>query len=262
MRILRNGRPFDGPGDEPPGARGVFETVLLRAGQPVFYREHVERFAAGCAQFGLVGAPGAATLAAAAAELVGQTGLAEGVLRWSAWATPGAGEEWAVRIEPPRPHMRAPCWRVAVSPAALPPPGRETAAKHLGRVAWREALAGARAAGWDEVLLADAGGRLVEGGSANVFLVRDGRLATPGLGAGPLPGIIRAKVIELGRGLGLPAHEGGLTLADAAAADELIFTNSLVGLRPVSRLEGRGFAAPGPVTRRLQAAWQQRYGWV
>jgi branched-subunit amino acid aminotransferase/4-amino-4-deoxychorismate lyase len=262
MTALRNGQRGEGPGDEPPGARGVFETVLLRAGQPVFYREHMERFVAGCAHFGLARAPAAATLAAAAADLVGQTGITEGVLRWAAWSAPGSGEEWAVRIEPPRPHMRATSWRVAVSAVALPPPGPETAAKHLDRAAWREALAAARAAGWDEVLLADGAGRLVEGGSANVFLVRDGGLATPALGAGPLPGIIRAKVIELGRQLGLAVDEGGLTLADAASADELIFTNSLVGLRPVSWLEGRDFAAPGPVTRRLQAAWHRRYGWV
>ncbi len=262
MRAFRNGRLMDGPVDEPAGARGVFETVLLRAGEPVFYIEHVDRFVAGCARFGLVRAPAASALAAAAAELVGQTGLRDGVLRWSAWSTPEAGEEWALRIEPPRPHMRATPWRVTISPVALPPLGPETAAKHLGRAAWRAALAGARAAGWDEVLLADGAGRVVEGGGTNIFLVRNGQLATPALGDGPLPGIVRAKAIALARMLGVPVAERAVTVPEAQAADELIFTNSLVGLRPAARVDGRNLPAPGPVTLRLQEAWRQRYGWV
>jgi branched-subunit amino acid aminotransferase/4-amino-4-deoxychorismate lyase len=56
---------------EPAGARGVFETLLVWKGQPVFFDEHAERFAAGCARFRLEDAPSADDLRAAAANAMG-----------------------------------------------------------------------------------------------------------------------------------------------------------------------------------------------
>jgi branched-subunit amino acid aminotransferase/4-amino-4-deoxychorismate lyase len=182
------------------------------------------------------------------------------VLRWAAW-TDGPAEEWRLRVEPPRPHLARAAWRVAVSPVRLPPPDAATPHKHLGRSRWREALAAGRAAGYDEVLLADGAGRIVEGAISNVFCVRGGILLTPAPDCGPLPGILRAKVLELARAEGIPAAEGVVAVAELPAAEELFLTNSLVGIRPVARVDGSPRAAPGPVTLRLQAAWRRRHGW-
>jgi branched-subunit amino acid aminotransferase/4-amino-4-deoxychorismate lyase len=261
MREIRNGRLSPGPGTpEPAGARGVFETVLLAEGRPVFFHEHIGRFAAGCAHFGLTRAPAAGPLLEAAEQLVRRTALTRGVLRWSAWTT-GTAEEWRISVEPPRPHMAAAAWRVTISPLRLPPPGAEAAYKHLGRKRWLDALAAGRAAGSDEVLLADEAGLVVEGAISNVFWVSGGTLATPAAASGPLPGIVREKVLALARAEGLAVEERALPRAALADAGEVFLTNSLVGIRPVARLEGRGLPAPGPVTLRLQAAWRRVYGW-
>ncbi len=261
MREIRNGRLSAGPGTpEPAGARGVFETALLAEGRPVFFEEHVERFAAGCAHFGLRRAPAAGPLLEAAEQLVRRTALSRGVLRWSAWIL-GAAEEWRVSVEPPRPHMAGSAWRVAVSPLRLPAPDAEAPYKHLGRKRWLEALAAGRTAGRDEVLLADSAGQIVEGAISNVFWVRGGALATPPASCGLLPGIVRAKVLALARAEGLPVEERPFPLAELPAAEEVFLTNSLVGIRPVAWLEGRGLPAPGPMTRRLQEAWRRIYGW-
>ena len=96
---------------------------------------------------------------------------------------------------------------------------------------------------------------MVEGAISNVFCVRGGRLLTPSLACHPLPGILRAKVLELARRLGLPTEETELTVADLKGADEIFLTNALVGLRPVAALDGAIRPAPGPVTARLQKAF-------
>ncbi len=247
----------DGRSPEPLDANGVFETVLLAGGLPVFLDEHIRRFEAGCLFFGLTDAPRAETLRAAASEAIRSSAAADGVLRWAAWADEKGGVEWRMSVESPRPHMAKSEWRVEFSALPLPELGPEAACKHLGRRIWRDALAAVRAAGGDEVLVADAAGRIVEGAVSNVFSVCGGRLRTPSLACRPLPGIVRAKVLQLARELGLPAEEGVMTADDLRSAEEVFLTNSLIGLRPVAWLAGRRLPAPGPVTSRLQAAFRR-----
>jgi para-aminobenzoate synthetase component 1 len=249
-------RSVDGGPAEPVDAKGVFETVLLVGGRPVFLAEHIDRFIVGCAFFGLAGAPRAAALRAMVSEVIGSSGVADGVLQWAAWEGAAGQVEWRMRAEAPRPHMLKPEWRVDVSGVPLPILGAETAFKHLRRKAWRDALAAARAGGGDEVLLADAAGRIVEGAVSNVFCICGGVLRTPALTCHPLPGIVRAKVLELARELGQPVEEGIVTVDDLRSAEEVFLTNSLIGIRPVVWLDGRQLPAPGPVTARLQVGFR------
>lgn len=238
---------------EPAGAIGVTETLLLHVGKPSFFDTHVRRFGVGCAYYGFSG-PSAEALRAAADELLATRGLAEGVLRWSAWRTPG-GCEWQMTLEPPRPHMAKQLW-TATSASALPVPDTARPHKHLSRHRWREALVAARAQGYEEVLLTDEAGQVIEGAISNVFAVIDGVLHTPPLAVGPLPGVTRTQVLALAAELGLPTAEISLTPADLHTAQELFVTNALVGVRPLSALDGHTKPAPGPVTARLQEAWQ------
>jgi len=250
------GEGWDGPA-EPADARGVFETVLLAGGRPVFLDEHLARFVAGCAFFGLADAPDAASLRTAVSEVIRSKGIADGVLRWSAWMGEEGRTEWRVRVEAPRAHQLKEVWKVEVSATPLPALGPEATFKHLGRKAWRDALAAVRAAGGDEVVLADAAGRVVEGAVSNVFCVREGLLRTPSLASHPLPGVVRAVVLQLARELGLAVEEGVVTADDLRSAEEVFLTNSLIGVRPVAWLAGRRLPAPGPVTSWLQAAFRR-----
>ncbi len=64
---------------------------------------------------------------------------------------------------------------------------------------------------------------------------------------------MRARVMAEAGALGIPLEEGRLGLDDLTGADELFLTNSIIGVWPVRRLQGRDYA-PGPVTARLAAA--------
>ncbi len=125
----------------------------------------------------------------------------------------------------------------------------------------------ANVAGADDALMLDAEGFLSETNATNVFLVRGGVVLTPFADA-CLPGITRAKVLELCRVHGVPHAEKRLTLAEAWTADEMFVTGTLGELTPVGVLDGRSIGdrdgtgpgkgtgpCAGPMTRRLQALY-------
>lgn len=125
--------------------------------------------------------------------------------------------------------------------------------KHLCRleqVLARRELGERRA---DEGLVRRAGGELVGGSSTNVFIVREGRVGTPGMDTCGVAGVMRRIVIETCVREGLACDEVELRDADLRAADELFVTNAVAGVRPVRELDGRAYAL-GPVTRRLMRA--------
>jgi len=79
--------------------------------------------------------------------------------------------------------------------------------------------------GADEVIYVNERGELTEGSRTSIFLERDGRLLTPALASGLLPGTLRAELIAQGR-----AVEAVLTLEDIQAADAIFLGNSVRGL--------------------------------
>lgn len=127
--------------------------------------------------------------------------------------------------------------------------------KHLNRleqILLRRELASLAA---DEALVCSREGHVVEGVSANVFLVRDGRLCTPLLDVAGIRGVMRQAVLAHAADIGLPVEEGHYTPDDFRQADEVFFCNSVIGIRPVSRLQERHWGL-GPVTARLLDFWQ------
>ncbi|MFM7136062.1 MAG: aminotransferase class IV [Planctomycetota bacterium] len=117
----------------------------------------------------------------------------------------------------------------------------------------REAAAaesGARA------VLAHADGRISETSTANVAIVRDGRIMVPPA-ADALPGVSLAFARGLAEGLAIPWQERSLREADLATADEILLTSTPSCILPATRFDGRpvGSGRPGPVFHRLLAAW-------
>ena len=76
-----------------------------------------------------------------------------------------------------------------------------------------------------ETIFVDPDGQLTEGSRTNLFVERDGRLLTPPLSRGLLPGVLRAKLIDEGR-----AEEAELTPDDLG--DGFYVGNIVRGLVP------------------------------
>lgn len=88
--------------------------------------------------------------------------------------------------------------------------------------------------GYDDALFVDQDGTVSETCRANIFFYKDGILQTPDLSCGLLNGIIRQWVMER-----YPARTGVYTYDDLLAADSVFVTNSVIGVRPVTRIGGR-----------------------
>jgi len=140
-------------------------------------------------------------------------------------------------------------------------PRADPLAKTGGHLA--EALAGidARAAGAEEALFVDDRGRVTEGASSNLFLVKGGRLATPPLRAGILAGVTRGIVLDLAAGA-LPVEERELGPEELAAADELFLTSTSREVLPVTRLGDRpvGSGRVGAVATSLHRRYRALAG--
>jgi len=105
----------------------------------------------------------------------------------------------------------------------------------------------AREAGAQEaILLRD--GQVTEGAASNVFVVRGGRITTPPLTVGILPGITRDVVLEIMADRKVDGGEETVTAADLRDADEVWVTSSTKEIVPVTTLDGRpvGGGVTGP----------------
>jgi branched-chain amino acid aminotransferase len=110
--------------------------------------------------------------------------------------------------------------------------------------------------GYDEALLLDTDGFVMEGSGENLFIVRDGVLYTPELSSA-LDGITRTTLITLAGELGIPVKEKRITRDEVYIADEAFFTGTAAEVTPVRELDGRniGSGRRGPITQKLQSLY-------
>lgn len=103
-----------------------------------------------------------------------------------------------------------------------------------------------------EGIVLDSAGWVVEGVMSNVFWISEDRLYTPRLDQCGVAGVVRELVLELAARHGVMAAEVKEPLTAVLAAEEVFFTNSVIGLWPVKTLDGREFAI-GPTSLRFQS---------
>ena len=108
--------------------------------------------------------------------------------------------------------------------------------------------------GFDNALVCDALGNVAELATANVFMVRDGVVATPVPNGSFLNGVTRQRVVALLRGAGLRVEERTLRVEDFRAADEIFSTGNLAKVLPVVGFDDRALQ-PGPVFERARALY-------
>jgi len=101
-------------------------------------------------------------------------------------------------------------------------------------------------------------GFVTEGSHSSIVAVFDGTVVAPPLTNHILPSITREAVLPLCRDLGIPVDETPIPRAALPDADELILLGTTTAVMPVVEVEDRtvGDGTPGPITRQLQAAFQ------
>lgn len=126
--------------------------------------------------------------------------------------------------------------------------------------------------GYVEGIALDSNGYVSEGSGENIFLVRDGRILTPPLGASVLPGITRDTILTLAREMEIPVTEAIVPRETLYIADEVFFSGTAAEITPIRSIDRIkiGSGRRGPVAEKLQKAFfaiiegnaPDRHGWL
>lgn len=239
---------------------GVFETLAVRNGYPLFWEDHLARLKRGCKVLGLPD-PDAMLLRQEADALTG--GVHRSVLKLIVTrGSGGRGYRMPEKIRPTRIVALHP-WpdypdtfantgvRVRLCAMRLGHNPVLAGIKHLNRI--EQVLARAE---WEdenilEGLMLDQAGHLIEGTMSNVFLVRRNRLVTPDLVHCGVQGIVRSRVLALAATDGIEVEVREVRPHELYEADEVFICNSVIGILPVTGIEDQRLAA-GVLTANLQ----------
>jgi len=225
---------------------GVFDTALARDGVLYARARHVDRLLLAAHRLGIAVSRDAIETAIDAALTAEPAIIRTTVTRGTA-----ARGLWPANAGAPTVVVTTAPW----SPALVGEPARLITAtgrrnefsptanlKTLGYLDHILAAREAAEAGVDDALILNTLGRVCCSTIANVFALIAGRLITPSLGEGCLPGIMRALVIEAAPSLGLAVEERPLAPQALMGADAVFLTNSVRFLRPVTALDGVSLA--------------------
>lgn len=236
-------------------AKGVFETMRVVKGRIEFFSSHLRRLRRGLRVLKFSSPFTSSTIRRQIGQLLKVNGLENARVRVMIWQK-GARVHSAMICQPLQP---PPARQYSQGFKAMLIHGhrRETPGpiKSLDYGIFRRSFKIARAAGFDEALLLNRKGELVEGSRTNIFFVKNNVIFTPSIKSGCLPGIMRERVLKAARREKLRCITRALKAIDLLAADEAFLTNALIGVMPLTHVDAKPISSgkPGPVTLCLAA---------
>jgi branched-chain amino acid aminotransferase len=205
---------------------GLFETLRVDAGRARDVEAHLDRLLAGLRRVGIALPDSRPTLEKALEEIAAAAPRPTARMRLT--VTRSTRLITATPYEPPALVTAALLPRYRID-SASPLAGLKSLSYQANRLALRDAEA---QGAWD-ALLVNERGRLVSGSRSNLAVVVGGRVVTPPEGDGCLPGTVRRRLLESGA-----IEERSLAPEDLRGC-EVLLMNSLIGVLPVSRIDGR-----------------------
>jgi branched-subunit amino acid aminotransferase/4-amino-4-deoxychorismate lyase len=238
--------------------RALVETFAARDGRVFRLSDHYDRLRQGGTVLGIAIPISLHDLESAVAEVLDRNETDEARLRLAVTAGQAGGEPIVMLTAAPLtdypPELYKRGMHVTISEVrrneTSPLSRVKCAAGLLDGLLAREA---ARARGHDDAVLLNTQGPVACGAVANIFMAYHGRIVTPPVSSGALPGITRSAVLALAREEGIDATEADFSVRELIGADEIFFTNSVMGVMPVTRVDDARFEH-GVLTARLQEA--------
>ena len=134
-------------------------------------------------------------------------------------------------------------------------PARAKAAGNYVNSAFSKSEAGLN--GFDEAIVLTEAGKVSEGSAENLFMVRGGKLVTPGVNDDILEGITRAGIIEIAAELGIPVVERQIDRSELYISDEIFLVGTGAQVSPVIEVDHRsvGTGKIGELTKRIQSRY-------
>jgi len=241
---------------------GLFETIEVLNGTPVFLNQHLQRLSKGCEKL-LIPMPDIEIIRKEAFQLAQNSISKQAVLKLiMTRGSGGRGYRQPEIIHPTRLFSLHPfpdhpesfkqqgitlrfCnTRLGLNPAL-------SGIKHMNRLEQVMARSEWNSPEIQEGLMLDIDDNVIEGTMSNVFLVKENTLYTPVIEQCGVEGVLRNIVIAEARKIQVKVIEKTLSKEDIKSADELFVTNSIIGMWPVKQLEHQKYAL-GPLTKRMQ----------
>jgi branched-chain amino acid aminotransferase len=113
-------------------------------------------------------------------------------------------------------------------------------------------------AGFDEAIMLNTNGKVVEASAENIFIVRDSLLITPPTSSGALNGITRDTVLAIAKENKIRYEIRDISRDELYISDEIFLTGTAAGIKPVAEIDNRSIAdgKEGWITRRLKERFE------
>lgn len=241
---------------------GLFETMRSYGGKVYLLSRHLERLRSGATMLGIP-LPADKELTERIAFTIAANNLLDCAVRLT--VTRGVSENLfdirpdtsptiAIQLRPLLHFGGQP--ESIITVAVDPTIGGGGMLKSLNYVRSVQAARIIRKAGVREGVIVREDGVVLEGSVSNIFMVKNGRLITPPVGLGILPGITRQRVLELSQEIEIPTAQRPFTIAELLSADEVFYTNSVRGIVRVEGID-RIKLRPGMFVDKILEEYQQ-----
>jgi len=240
---------------------GVFETLLVRDGEPFALTRHLQRLQRSAAGLGL--RVDETSIRAGVAEVLADK-PARARLRITVTGGPSPYGSDRGSAAPTVLIATAPIseWPATTDVAIVPWTRNERApSAGLKTTSYADnviALRFAHDRGAAEAIFANTRGEVCEGTGSNVFYDYDGALVSPSLSAGCLAGVTRELLIEWLAEDGAPVSEIALPIDTLRQASEAFITSTTRDVMPIAKVDGRELKAPGPLTQQAIDVFARR----
>lgn len=245
---------------------GLFETMRVIRGKPFRWWEHMERLRKGGDFLGIKIPFACKALEKFATELIAKNQMPDALLRLTisrgvgvrGYSPRGANQPVVVmtlHAFAGAPASGPAAWKLMTASLRLPAGEKLAQFKTANKLAQVLARAEADAAGADEALLCNTDGFVVEGASSNLCWIAAGKIYTPPLASGILPGVTRAIITELCGQLNVALVESQITPAQLRQADGVFVTLSSFGVVEGVALDGSALAC-SPLVAQLHEGYE------
>lgn len=240
---------------------GAFETLLAYGERVLLLKRHIKRLMMGLKLLGLKSPHSSGKIRDLVTEVLKENSFKISRLRILCWKK-RKDVHFALVALPYKPYSKAAYkkgFSVSVFKRFYPHKFLSAHVKALPYKSFARVLHKALQEGYDEAIIINEKGQLVEGARTNIFYVREGFLMTPSLATGALKGIARQKIMEIARQRNIKVRETLSTWPDLLDSDEVFLTNSLMQIMPVTKInhclirDGK----PGVLTSILMKAYKE-----
>lgn len=244
---------------------GVFTTLRLYEGIPFEFERHWERITHDATRLKIALSVNPEAVRKWTIDLALANERREGMSRMC--FVRNSGGSWGAYTDPQSTDLLIftqglPSWpasyNLQLQPNAVFSAGVYAGAKMLSWAPNSALMERARAGGYDDVLLLNERGQIAECTSANIFVVQAGRVFTPPLSSGCLPGITREILLKIGAQVGISVAEKELSAESLDSAEEVFLSSTTREVGGVYAIGERWrYEAPGEIARTLAAAFKQ-----